>query len=160
MSGIKQCRYWYFITSYMCIKGTFVPVVRERPMSIKPIKYLLNRKRKLPHYWTSLCKYHIRHRFAPPRNTGNAERPPNEISSWRFIKKAAQPDDVIKWKHFPRYWPFVRGIHRSPVISAHKGKGSGALMFSLIYAWKNGWVNNGEAGDLGRHRAHYDVTVM
>ena len=26
-------------------------------------------------------------------------------------------DDVIKWKHFPRYWPFVRGIHRSPVNS-------------------------------------------
>ena len=25
-------------------------------------------------------------------------------------------DDVIKWKYFPRYWPFVRGIHRSPVI--------------------------------------------
>ena len=24
-------------------------------------------------------------------------------------------DDVIKWKHFSRYWPFVRGIHRSPV---------------------------------------------
>ena len=22
-------------------------------------------------------------------------------------------DDVIKWNHFPRYWPFVRGIHRS-----------------------------------------------
>ena len=30
-------------------------------------------------------------------------------------------DDVIKWKHFPRYWPFVRGIHRSPVNSPHKG---------------------------------------
>ena len=26
-------------------------------------------------------------------------------------------DDVFKWKHFPRYWPFVRGIHRSPVPS-------------------------------------------
>ena len=26
-------------------------------------------------------------------------------------------DDVMKWKHFPRYWPFVRGIHRSPVNS-------------------------------------------
>ena len=25
-----------------------------------------------------------------------------------------QHDDVIKWKHFPRYWPSVRGIHRSP----------------------------------------------
>ena len=24
-------------------------------------------------------------------------------------------DDVIKWKHFLRYWPFVRGIHQSPV---------------------------------------------
>ena len=23
-------------------------------------------------------------------------------------------DEVIKWKHFPRYWPFVQGIHRSP----------------------------------------------
>ena len=29
-------------------------------------------------------------------------------------------DDVIKWKHFPRYWPFVRGIHREPVNSPHK----------------------------------------
>ena len=41
-------------------------------------------------------------------------------------------DDVIKWKHFPRYWPFVRGIHRSPVNSPHKGQWRGALMFSLI----------------------------
>ena len=31
-------------------------------------------------------------------------------------------DDVIKWKHFPRYWPFGRGIHRSPVNSHHKGQ--------------------------------------
>ena len=31
-------------------------------------------------------------------------------------------DDVIKWKHFPRSWPFVRGIHRSPVNSPHKGQ--------------------------------------
>ena len=38
------------------------------------------------------------------------------------------------WKHFPRYWPFVRGIHRSPVDSHHKGQWHGALMFSLIYA--------------------------
>ena len=37
-------------------------------------------------------------------------------------------DDVIKWKHFPRYWPFVRGIHRSPVNSSHKGQWRGALM--------------------------------
>ena len=36
----------------------------------------------------------------------------------------------------------------------------GALMFSLIYACMNGWVNNHNAGDLRRHRCHYDVTVM
>ena len=69
-------------------------------------------------------------------------------------------DDVIKWKHFPRFWPFVRGIHRSPVNSPHRGQWRGALMFSLICAWIQGWVNNCEAGDLRRHRAHYDVIVM
>ena len=68
--------------------------------------------------------------------------------------------DVIKWKHFPRYWTFVRGIHRSPVNSLHKGQWCGALVFSLICVWINGWVNNDEAGDLRRYRAHYDVTVM
>ena len=56
--------------------------------------------------------------------------------------------DVIKWKHFLRYWPFVRGIHRSPVNSAHKGQWRGALMFPLICVWINGWVTNREAGDL------------
>ena len=68
------------------------------------------------------------------------------------------------WRHkmetFPRYWPFVRGIHRSPVNSQHKGQWRGALMFSLICARINGWANNCEVGDLRRHRAHYDVTVM
>ena len=52
-------------------------------------------------------------------------------------------DDVIKWKHFPHYWPFVRGIHRS----RHKGQWCGSLMFSLICVWINGCVNNREAGD-------------
>ena len=41
-------------------------------------------------------------------------------------------DDVIKWKHFPRYWPFVWVIHRPPVNSPHKGQWRGALVFSLI----------------------------
>ena len=69
-------------------------------------------------------------------------------------------DDVIIRRHFPRYWPFVRGIHRSPVNSPHKGQWRRALMFSLICAWINGWANNGDAGDLRRHRAHHDVMVM
>ena len=73
--------------------------------------------------------------------------------------KYHQDDDVVKWKHFPRYWPFVRGTHRSPVNSPHKGQWRRALMFSLICALVNDWVNNGEAGDLRSHRTHYDVIV-
>ena len=69
-------------------------------------------------------------------------------------------DGVIKWKHVPRYWSFVRGIHRSLVNSHYKGQGRGALMFSLICASINSWVNNREAGDLIRQCAHYDVIVM
>ena len=69
-------------------------------------------------------------------------------------------DDVIKWKPFPRYWPFVQGIHRSPVNSRHKCQWRGALVFSLICAWINGRVNNRETDDLRSHRAHYGVMVM
>ena len=63
-------------------------------------------------------------------------------------------DDVIEWKNFPRYCPFVL-----PVNSPQKGLWRGALMFSLICAWINGWVSNNKAGDLRRHRANYDITV-
>ena len=63
-------------------------------------------------------------------------------------------DDVIKWKHSPHYWPFVRGIHRSLMDSPHKGQWHGALMFSLICTWMNGWANNWNASDLRCHGAH------
>ena len=79
------------------------------------------------------------------------------LAFWEFLYFH---DDVNKWKHFPRYWPFVWGIHRSPVTSPHKGQRRGALIFSLIWARINSLVNNGEAGDLRRHRSHCDVTVM
>ena len=60
-------------------------------------------------------------------------------------------DDVVKWKHFPRNCPFVRGIRRSPVNSPHKDQWCGALMFSLICASINRCANNREAGDLRHH---------
>ena len=72
----------------------------------------------------------------------------------------ANHDEVLKWTHFLRCWPFVQGSHRSPVNSRHKGQWRGALMISLICAWINPWVNNRKAGDLRCLRAHYDVTVM
>ena len=57
-----------------------------------------------------------------------------------------------------RYWPFVRGIHQSPVDFLYKGQSRGALMFSLINAWTNNWANKRDAADLRGH--HYGVTVM
>ena len=69
-------------------------------------------------------------------------------------------DDVIRWKHFLHYWPFVRGIHQSLVNSPHKGQRLRALMFSLICTWINGSVNIRVAGALRCHHAHYDVIVM
>ena len=57
------------------------------------------------------------------------------------------------WRH-----EMVICAGNSPVL--HKGQWRGALMFSLICVWINGWVNNRKAGDLRRHRAHYDVIVM
>ena len=72
----------------------------------------------------------------------------------------ATHDDLIKWKHFLRYWPFVRRIHQSPVNSPHKGQWRGALVFSLICTRINGRVNNGEAGDLRRHEFPFDGVIM
>ena len=80
----------------------------------------------------------------------------NAVTSLDRYVFASLNDDVIEWKHFPRYWPFVRGIHRSP----HNGQWRRALMLSLIWARINGWVNTDEAGHLRRHRAHCDVIVM
>ena len=63
-------------------------------------------------------------------------------------------DDVMKWLHY--YLPFLRGIHRWPVDSPHKGQWRGSLMFTRT----NGWANNRDTVDLRRHKAHCDVTVM
>ena len=74
---------------------------------------------------------------------------------WNFLT-GWNNDDVIKWKHFLPYWPFVRWIHWSLVDSPHKGQWHRTLMFSLICAWTNGLANNGDAGNL----RHHDITVM
>ena len=87
-------------------------------------------------------------------STLQQSRTKSMYDSMHFYTKICWHDDVIKWKHFPRNWPFVRGIHRD------KGQWRGALMFSLICVWINGWVNNRESGDLRRHLGHYDVIVM
>ena len=68
------------------------------------------------------------------------------------------------WRHqmetFSALLAICAGNSPVPVNSPHKGQWRGALMFSLIFAWINDWVNNRETGDLRRHRGHYDVIVM
>ena len=66
------------------------------------------------------------------------------------------------WRHQMEIFSALLALcaGHSPVNSLHKGQWRGALVFSLICAWINGWVNNRETGDLGRHQTHCDVTVM
>ena len=78
----------------------------------------------------------------------------------QLVADTVSHDGVIIWKHFPRYWPFVRGIHRSRRISRTKTSNTELWCFALICVWINGWVNNREAGDMRHYHAHYDVTVM
>ena len=73
----------------------------------------------------------------------------NTITDWG----TDEHDDVIKWKHFPRNWPFVRGIHCDAPVTQ-----SFVVFFDLRPNKR--LSNNDEAGDLRRYRAHYDVIVM
>ena len=71
---------------------------------------------------------------------------------------------VTWWRHRMKTFSalLVLSAGNSPVTmnSPHKGQWRGALMFSFISAWKNGWVNNRDAGDLRSRGAHYDVNTM
>ena len=82
----------------------------------------------------------------PLRRHRNEDGGQTTILSSITWKEKIYHDDVIKWKHFPPYWPFVRRIHLAPVIFPHKGQWRGALMSSLICTWINDRVSNGEAG--------------
>ena len=53
-------------------------------------------------------------------------------------------DDVIKWKHFSRYWPFVRGIQRSPV----------AFIMTLL------WCQIFEAPRQQYHKKSYNMEYL
>ena len=67
-------------------------------------------------------------------------------------------DDVIKWKHFPRYWSF----RNSRVPVEFPAQRPLTWSFDVFYDLRlnNAWVNNREAGDLRRRHAHYGVIVI
>ena len=96
---------------------------------------------------------------------------------WHFNAMCYVQSICSKYAHGSRYWSIfmmtssngnifrVTG-HLCGEFTGHRwipranGQWRGTLMLSLICAWMNNWVNNREAGDLGRHRAHYNVAVM
>ena len=84
---------------------------------------------------------------------------------WRYRPKRS--DSVLHcactiWRHQMETFSALLAICAGNFLvnSPHKGQWRGTLMFSLICARINCWVNNREAGDFRRHRAHYDVIVM
>ena len=142
--GLWPFRLWPFrFVAVMTCYPAYQCTVSQVPMSQVPISIPWHRE-----YWNIQLKAHMK-----PHSIKSSNTP-----AWAY--QMIFHDDVIKWKYFPRYGPFGRGIPRSPANSPHKCQWRGALMFSLISAWINSWVNNREAGDLRRNRAHYDVTVM
>ena len=74
------------------------------------------------------------------------------------------PYDATWWRHqmetFSALLALCAGNSPVPVNSPHNGQWRGALMFALICIWINDWVNIREAGDLRRHRGHFDVNVI
>ena len=102
-------------------------------------------------------QYYARWRF------GDIRSPKAVKCRFQHHKSATRnmpPNRMAWWRHqmetFSALLPFVRGIHRSPVNSPHKGQWRRALVFCLICAR----INNREAGDVRRHRGHCDVIVM
>ena len=103
------------------------------------------------HIW---CYYSLVPHYPHPRSIEQI----NEYINTKLIMSCSD-DTMMTWcvwefmmtssngNIFPRHWPFVQGIHQSPVNSPHKGQWRVALMFSLTRVWINGWVNNREAGD-------------
>ena len=83
---------------------------------------------------------------------------PSQAQMYHSCEKRQPHDDAIKWKYFPRNWPFVRETGTGDFPTQRPVTQSFNVVF--ICVWINGWVKNREAGDLRRHRGHYDVNVM
>ena len=68
------------------------------------------------------------------------------------------------WRHQMETFSASLDIYagNSPVTGEFPAQRPVTRSFDVFFDLRlnNGWVNNHEAGDLRRHRAHYDVTVM
>ena len=75
-----------------------------------------------------------------------------------------QENENSWWRHQMETFSLLLAICAGNLLVTsafpHKCQWRRALMFSLISAWTNGWLNNQGAGDLRHHHAYYDITVM
>ena len=108
--------------------------------------------------WAAVVTAHLRDLNHKHKDTRTAfiDDMSHKICTWFVV--------ATWWRHqmeaFSALMAICAGNSPVPVNSPHKGQWRGAIMFSLICIWINGWVNNRAAGDLRRYRAHYDVSVM
>ena len=66
---------------------------------------------------------------------------------------------VIKWTHFPRYWPFVGEFTGHRWLPSQRPLTRSFDVFFYLHPKK--WlIKKGDPSDLKHHRAHYDATVM
>ena len=139
---MKIFPFWFKLHCYVSSR------VNNRPLRVQ----IMARSHYLYQWWSS---------WLPPflglSELKQSVRSRSYSMDWAVAQLDILHDDVIKWKYFPRYWLFVRGIQRSPVNSPHNDQWRRALVFSFICAWIKGWVNNRQAGDL---RRHYEIIVM
>ena len=69
--------------------------------------------------------------------------------------------DVAWWRHQMSFSALLAHCEGNPPFTGRLPfQRRWALVFSLICVWTNGWANNRDAGDMRRHRAHSDVTVI
>ena len=137
-SNWQKANLWYYSDVNLVLKCLNSPFVQYHVHA--------NANIKAPHHWPFAWQiYQWRSEAQRPVIRGG-------LSSYYH-------DDVIKWKDFPRHWPFVRINYRSPVNPPTKASDAELWCFHWSLPWINGWVNNHEAGDLRRHRAHYDVIL-
>ena len=122
--------------------------------SMGPAHYVIKEPSAMPLFASSTCVWLVLW-GGPRRDRGLALRTTAlsvSVRVWGHVDVRASERSLFlwtwwwKWKHFPRNWPFVKGIHRSSAGSPHTGQWRGALIFSLICA--------------SRYRAYYDVTVI
>ena len=69
---------------------------------------------------------------------------------WQFVVEIS-PDDIMKWKLFLHYCPFVMGIYMSSVDSTYKGPVMQSFGICFVVSLSKHLTNNWVAGELRHH---------